>query len=124
MNKDHSDVVFFPMENLEILTGLKKQSDFSRVYRQGRSKADSLLVLYSLAREEGAEARLGISVSKKVGNSVVRHRIKRRLKEIARLNPGAFPEGRDFILIARVKAAEADYHDLERSVLRLAAKIH
>lgn len=104
--------------------GLKKNADFVRVYKNGKSRADGILVLYKYIREEEAVegARIGISVSKKVGNSVVRHRIKRRVKEIARLNPDAFSEGCDYVVVARRKAAESDYAQLERSLLRLVNK--
>ena len=88
----------------EPMTGLKKNSDFAKVYRQGRSRADRSL----------PESRIGISVSKKTGNSVVRHRIKRRLKEIYRLNEPSFGIGKDFVVIARPSAAAADYHELEQ----------
>ncbi len=101
---------------------LKKNTDFSRVYRRGTSKADSYLVLYKLPRDDDGQSRFGISVSKKVGNSVVRHRIKRRIKEICRLNEDGFSTGCDFAVIARVRAAEADYAALEKSLLRLMKK--
>ncbi|MEE3419907.1 MAG: ribonuclease P protein component [Lachnospiraceae bacterium] len=97
---------------------LKKTEDFGRVYKKGKSKADRNLVLFYLPTEE-EERRLGISVSKKVGNSVVRHRTKRRLKEAARLNEDAFPKKGDFVILARNHAAFADYHELETSLLHL-----
>jgi ribonuclease P protein component len=101
------------------MNGLKKNKDFSRVYTKGNSRADGLLVLYRYARGDDAASRIGISVSKKVGNSVVRHRIKRRLKEIYRLNEDGFSTGCDYVVIARVRAAQAGYEELERSLLRL-----
>jgi ribonuclease P protein component len=97
---------------------LKKTQDFSRGYRRGKSKADRNLVLY-LLKNDLEESRLGISVSKKVGNSVVRHCIKRRVREAVRLHEEQFPTGYDIIVIARKPAAEADYHQLETSVLNL-----
>ena len=100
------------------MTGLKKNTDFAKVYRQGRSRADRNLVLYTMDNSL-PESRIGISVSKKTGNSVVRHRIKRRLKEIYRLNESLFCSGKDFVVIARPNAAEADYHELEQSLLKL-----
>ncbi len=102
----------------EPMTGLKKNSDFAKVYRQGRSRADRNLVLYTMENSL-PESRIGISVSKKTGNSVVRHRIKRRLKEIYRLNEPSFGIGKDFVVIARPSAAAADYHELEQSLLKL-----
>lgn len=105
------------------MIGLKKNSDFSRVYRHGISRADSCLVLYRLKRPDDAEGRFGVSVSSKVGNSVVRHRIKRRLKEIYRLHEDASASGYDFVVIARKKAADAGYAELETSFIRLMKKL-
>ena len=100
------------------MNSLKKNTDFVSVYREGSSKADRFLVVYILGKES-RENRFGVSVSKKVGNSVVRHRIKRRLKEIYRLHEGQFAEGYDIVVIARVNAASASYAVLEKSLLRL-----
>lgn len=102
------------------MTGLKKNREFLTVYKNGKSKADVNLVLYAYHRNEPSEARVGISVSKKVGNSVVRHRIKRRLKEIARLHADAFADGYDYVAVARVRSREADYRALEKSFIKLA----
>lgn len=97
---------------------LRKNTDFQKIYRQGRSKADQNLALIILENGLG-ESRFGVSVSRKVGNSVVRHRIKRRLKEIWRLHENEFETGYDIIAAARRPAADADYRVLERSLLRL-----
>ncbi len=101
------------------MIGLKDNRDFSRVYRRGTSKADSCLVVYKYVRGDGGPSRFGVSVSKKVGNSVIRHKIKRRLKEIYRLNEDGFSTGCDFAVIARSRAKYADYKTLEKSLLRL-----
>ena len=63
---------------------LKRNSDFQRVYREGKSYANHYLVLYVL-QNQTERNRLGISVSKKVGNSVVRHRMARLIRESYRL---------------------------------------
>ena len=62
---------------------LSRSSEFQRVYRQGRSKANRYLVLYSFARGEAADeaSRFGVSVGRKVGNAVVRNRVKRTIRE-------------------------------------------
>ena len=105
---------------MKYTTGLKKKADFTRVYQSGRSRADKRLVLYVL--ENGTpENRIGISVSKKVGNSVVRHRLKRVIKEAYRLNEECCSSGWDLVVIARAGQKEASYRDLERSLLRLLA---
>ena len=98
---------------------LRKSRDFEAARRDGKSWADRRLVL--VARHTGAQrTRFGFSVSKRVGNAVVRNRIKRRLKEAARaeLLP-QLESGWDFVVIARKYAARADYHRLNRSMLRL-----
>ena len=85
------------------------------MYGKGKSTADRNLVLYAL--DNGTDtSRYGISVSKKTGNSVVRHRIKRRIREICRLNEDTFHKGKDFVIIARKPAAEADYAELQKSL--------
>ncbi len=101
---------------------LRKTQDFSSVYHGGKSRADRNLVLYRLKRE-GGEIRLGISVSKKVGNSVVRHRLKRKIREAARLNEEYFSDGCDYVIIVRKPAADADYATLQNSLLKLAGKV-
>ena len=60
---------------------LKKYGDFQRVYKRGRSYANKYLIMYVL-KQDVQENRIGISVSKKVGNSVVRHRITRLIREV------------------------------------------
>ncbi|MEE3377669.1 MAG: ribonuclease P protein component [Lachnospiraceae bacterium] len=96
---------------------LKKNSDFQAVYKEGRSKAGYLTVF--LMKENGLlKSRLGISVSKKVGNSVVRHRVKRLIREAYRLNEDSFPPGYDYVIIARKPAAEKGYSEIEKSLLK------
>ena len=98
---------------------LRKSKDFAAVRREGKSWADRRLVL--VARRTGGEyCRFGFSVSKRVGNAVVRNRVKRKLKEAARVEllPCIEP-GWDFVVIARKDAADADYHRLNRSLQRL-----
>lgn len=99
---------------------LKKNAGFSAVYRNGKSNADRYLVLY--ARKNGMDInRIGISVSKKVGNSVIRHRIKRLVKEAYRLNEESYSRGWDMVVISRVNARGKDYHEIENALLRLSA---
>ena len=97
---------------------LKKNRDFQRVYKQGTSYANRLLVMYIL--ENGTdENRLGISVSKKVGNSVVRHRVARLIRESYRLNEGFFQRGLDIVVVARVQVKGRSYQDVERALFHL-----
>jgi len=86
---------------------LSRSADFDRVYREGRSHASRYLVVYALrAPVQGAEPRLGVSVSKKVGGAVDRNRMKRLLREAFWTVADDLPEGFDFVLVARPDASE------------------
>ena len=101
---------------------LKKNSDFRDVYKDGKSYANKYLVMY--VRENNSNInRLGISVSKKVGNSVVRHRITRLVRESYRLHENIFNSGLDIVVVARKSAASVNYKEIEGALLHL-AKIH
>ena len=101
---------------------LKKNKDFQIVYRQGKSYANKYLVMYILKNELGRN-RLGISVSKKVGNSVVRHHLTRLIRESYRLSEEHFQSGYDIVIIARVSAKEKKYYDIESALIHL-GKLH
>ena len=97
---------------------LKKNKDFQNVYSKGRSYANRLLVMYVLDNHT-ENNRLGISVSKKVGNSVIRHRITRLIRESYRLQEDMFNSGLDIVVIARATARNADYHQIESALMHL-----
>ena len=97
---------------------LKKNRDFRTVYRDGKSYANRLLVMYTL-KNDSDRNRLGISVSKKVGNSVVRHHITRLVRESYRLHEEMFHSGWDIVVIVRVSAKNEGYHKLKSSLLHL-----
>ena len=100
---------------------LKKISDFQMVYRKGTQFAKRYLVMY-VRKNQLEKNRLGISVSKKVGNSVVRHRITRLIRESYRLNEELFQRGLDIVVIARVNAKDNRYAQIERAMVHLAEK--
>lgn len=97
---------------------IKKNRDFQAVYKSGKSYANKLLVLY-VDKTGDKETRIGISVSKKVGNSVVRHRITRQLREIFRLHREQTDSGLDMVVVVRGAAKDSDYKTMERAYRHL-----
>lgn len=101
---------------------IRENQAFRRVFANGKHRADKILVLYRLAN--GADVcRFGFSVSRKVGGAVIRNRLRRRLKEICRLNQDLFSSGYDYVVVARPAAAGADYRTLCSSLLTLAGNL-
>lgn len=97
---------------------LKKNQDFQLLYKEGKSCANRYLVLY--VRENGlGRNRFGVSVSKKVGNSVVRHRITRLIRESYRLHEDMFNSGLDMAVIARTSAKGRSMAEIESALLHL-----
>lgn len=97
---------------------IKKNSDFQTVYRTGKSYANRQLVMY-VKRTANEDRRIGISVSKKVGNSVVRHHLTRLIRESFRLNQDMLETGLDIVVVARAAAKESEYRTIERAFLHL-----
>ena len=97
---------------------LKKNRDFQNVYRKGKSYANKYLVMYVLSNQT-EKNRLGISVSKKVGNSVIRHHLTRLIRESYRLHEDMFNSGLDIVVIARQTAKDISYHEVESALLHL-----
>ena len=89
---------------------LSRSAEFERVYRQGRSVGNRFLVLYSFPRSTAGEpadgARLGVSVSRKVGGAVERNRVKRLLREAFAAESEVVPPGHDLVVVARPAARE------------------
>ena len=101
---------------------LKKNHQFQFVYKNGRSYANKYLVMY--IKENGTDRnRIGISVSKKVGNSIVRHRVTRLIRESYRLHEAIFNSGLDIVIVARPNAASVGYEEIENALLHL-GKLH
>lgn len=106
---------------MEFTESLKKNYQFRFVYNRGKSIANRLLVMY-VVRNGTNGNRFGISVSKKVGNSVVRSRITRLLRESYRLSESKFLAGYDIVVIARASAKEATYKEVESALMHLLNK--
>jgi len=101
---------------------LKNSYQFGQVYNNGISHANKQLVMYVLRNNTDCN-RLGISVSKKVGNSVVRHHMCRLIREAYRLHEDMFNSGLDIVVVVRKGADKATYHEIEKSLIHL-SKIH
>ena len=95
-----------------------KNKDFQIVYKKGKSYANKYLVMYIL-ENNSKENRIGISVSKKVGNSIVRHHITRLIRESYRLHKNNFKQGYDIVVIARTTAKDRTYQEIESALLHL-----
>ena len=98
---------------------LKKTEDFKKVYDEKKSYATKNIVLYILKNLEMESNRLGISVSKKVGNSVVRHKLKRLMREVFRKNLDLINGGYDFVVVFRVGSHEMNFFELNDDFLKL-----
>ena len=107
---------------MEFSEGLKKNEDFKKVYSEGKSASNRYYVMYVSENGSGRN-RLGISVSKKTGNSVVRHRMKRLIKESYRRNEAVFNSGLDIVVIVKKSAVGIGYAESESAILHL-AKLH
>lgn len=101
---------------------LKKNHEFKRLYNKGKSSANRHLALYC-RRNNLKLNRVGITVGSKVGNAVKRNLIKRRLREIYRLDEDKFLRGWDMVIVARSASAFADYHQLRASLFDLSEKL-
>ena len=97
---------------------LKKNIEFQNVYKNGKSYANKYLVMYVLKNDLNKN-RIGISVSKKVGNSVIRHRITRLIRESYRLQEDVFNSSLDIVVLARSTAREVGYKEIESALLHL-----
>ena len=97
---------------------LRKNWEFQAVYRNGKSKANRCFVMI-IKKNDASSNRIGISVSKKVGNSIVRHRVTRVIREVMRLHWKEIKSGYDIVIVARPSAKESDYGKFESAIFHL-----
>jgi ribonuclease P protein component len=97
---------------------IRKNNEFRTVYRRGKSFSNPLLVLYVYKNYKQLN-RVGISVSKKVGKSVIRSRVKRLISESYRLNKDIIKQGYDLVFIARTASNDKNFFEIEKSVKNL-----
>jgi ribonuclease P protein component len=98
---------------------LSKNKDFTLVYKKGKSWANRSFVIYVHKRNDEDNFRLGISVSKKVGNAVVRNHIKRLVKAVFIDIKGSIPVGYDVVIIARNSAKSLDFHKTKEAIIHV-----
>ncbi|EKC70612.1 Riibonuclease P [human gut metagenome] len=107
---------------LEFTSTIKQNYEFRRLYSKGKSCANAYLVVYCRKNRAG-RSRIGYTVSNKVGHAVVRNRIRRRLREIYCLHERQIARGYDLVVVSRVRARTADYHQLEAAFLSACAQL-
>lgn len=100
---------------------IRKNIEFRTVYRKGKSFSNQLLVLYIYKNHKDLN-RVGISVSKKVGKSVVRSRVKRLISETYRINKDDLKKGYDLVFIARTASNDKSFKEIDKALKNLLKK--
>ncbi|RJE83317.1 ribonuclease P protein component [Paenibacillus sp. 1011MAR3C5] len=101
---------------------LRNREDFNRIYRGGKSFANSQFVVYWSRQRIADPFRLGVSASKKIGNAVMRNRMRRMVKEIVRHLEDRVQPHTDLILIVRKPATTMSMKEMEKSVIHVLKK--
>ena len=101
---------------------LKKNSDFRRLYSKGKSTVNPYMAVYC-RRSGRAENCVGYTVSVKLGHAVVRNRVRRRLREIYRLNSPSLRSGWDIVIVARARCVGAEYRRMNEAFLSACGKL-
>lgn len=95
---------------------IKKNEDFQKVFKKGKSFANRQFVVYSLAKPLQQDFRVGLSISKKIGNAVMRNQVKRYVRQAFLELKEDVKGGYDYVIIARVPAAKLDFHETKKSI--------
>ncbi len=107
---------------MKFTDSLKLNYEFRRLYAKGSCARASSMAVYCRKRKAQGN-RLGITVSTKIGKAVVRNKIRRRLREIYRINEDKLLKGYDIVIVARSRSAYMQFRELEQDFLRLAQKL-
>ena len=97
---------------------VKKEKDFNAIFKEGKSFANRKFVIYRLENNE-QHFRVGLSVSKKLGNAVTRNQIKRRIRHILIEHKNQLVENVDFVVIARKGVEILDYAEMKKNLLHV-----
>lgn len=101
---------------------LKKNSEFQEVFKTGKSMANRQFVIYKLEKPEQMYFRVGLSVSKRIGNAVVRNKVKRYIRQVFLEYKDEINTGYDYVIIARKPTANMDFHETKSSLLHVLKK--
>jgi ribonuclease P protein component len=101
---------------------VRRRSEFLRIQRQGRKVATRSFLLF-LRKNGLGRARLGVTVSKRVGNAVRRNRLKRLVREVYRRHRGAFPGDADLVVVAKKTATVDSYEEVQGELLKSMRKL-
>ena len=107
---------------MKFTSTLKKNYEFHRLYRKGKSAVTPFLAVYARQGKRPGN-RVGFTVSTKLGKAVKRNRVRRRLREIYRLHEGELASGADIVVVARGRAVAATYRQLEGAFLHACKKL-
>ena len=97
---------------------VKREKDFKAIFKEGTSFANRKFVVYQLENQK-KNFRVGLSVSKKLGNAVTRNQIKRRIRHIIQNAKGSLEENVDFVVIARKGVETLEYAEMEKNLLHV-----
>ena len=97
---------------------VKKEKDFNAIFQEGKSVANRKFVIYRLENNE-THFRVGLSVSKKLGNAVTRNQIKRRIRHVLIQNSNQLVDNVDFVVIARKGVELLEYAEIEKNLLHV-----
>lgn len=108
--------VFWRCRILKKEQRIKKNEDFQKVFKRGKSVANRQFVVYSYRRDKQQQFRIGLSVGKKLGNAVTRNRIKRYIRQSFLEMKDDIKNDTDYVIIARHQAATLDFHETKKSL--------
>ncbi|AMX00630.1 ribonuclease P protein component [Rummeliibacillus sp. G93] len=98
---------------------IKKNEDFQKVFKKGKSFANRQFVVYFLEKEKQTEFRIGLSINKKVAKAVTRNQIKRYVRQSFLELDGELQQHMDYVIIARNPAADLDFHETKKSLMHV-----